>query len=116
MQHADALSRAPVNTILLSMSTWQEFEGIQALDGDIQLVKVWVQSGSRPQQRPVDASVTLDTLYNHFDSLVIKNNVLCRKWTDKTAKEREQIVVPTYVASNILQEAHCWTFRGCKNI
>ena len=48
------------------MSTWQEFEGIQALDGDIQLVKVWVQSGSRPQQRPVDASVTLDTLYNHF--------------------------------------------------
>ena len=26
--------------------------------------------------------------------------------TDKTAKEREQIVVPTYVTSNVLQEAH----------
>ena len=29
MQHADALSRAPVNTILVSMSTWQEFDLLQ---------------------------------------------------------------------------------------
>ncbi|CAB3992852.1 Retrovirus-related Pol poly from transposon [Paramuricea clavata] len=38
MQHADALSRAPVNTILVSMSTWQEFEDMQTFDEDIQLV------------------------------------------------------------------------------
>ncbi|CAB3986622.1 Transposon Ty3-G Gag-Pol poly [Paramuricea clavata] len=92
MQHADALSRAPVNTILVSMSTWQEFEVMQTFDEDIQLV---------------DVSVTLDTLYKNFDSLVVKNHVLCRKWTDKTAKEREQIVVPTYLTPNILEEAHC---------
>ncbi|CAB4013729.1 Transposon Ty3-G Gag-Pol poly [Paramuricea clavata] len=107
MQHADALSRAPVNTILVSMSTWQEFEDMQTFDEDIQLVKEWVQSGSRPDKKPVDVSVTLDTLYKNFDSLVVKNHVLCRKWTDKTAKEREQIVVPTYLTPNILEEAHC---------
>ncbi|CAB4038014.1 Retrovirus-related Pol poly from transposon [Paramuricea clavata] len=37
MQHADALSRAPVNTTLVSMSTWQEFEDMQTFDEDIQL-------------------------------------------------------------------------------
>ena len=46
MQHADALSRAPVfyNTILISKSTWREFEDMQILDEDIQLqlVKAWV--------------------------------------------------------------------------
>ncbi|CAB4007282.1 Transposon Ty3-G Gag-Pol poly, partial [Paramuricea clavata] len=41
MQHADALSRAPVNTIFVSMSTWQEFEDIQTFDEDIQLVAKW---------------------------------------------------------------------------
>ena len=107
MQHVDALSCAPVNTILISKTTWREFEDMQILNEDIQLVKAWVESGSRPIQKPVGASVTLDTLYKSFDSLVVKNNVLCRKWTDKTAMEREQIVVPTYLTHNILDEAHC---------
>ena len=107
MQHADALSRAPVNTILILKSTWREFEDMQILDEDIQLVKISVESGSRPVQKPVGASVTVDTLYKSFDLLVVKNNVLCRKWTGKTAMEREQIVVPTYLTHIILHEAHC---------
>ena len=100
MQHA-------VNTILISKSTWREFEDMQILDEDIQLVKAWVESGSRPVQKPIGASVTLDRFYKSFDSLVVKNNVLCRKWTDKTAMEREQIVVPTYLTHIILDDAHC---------
>lgn len=32
--------------------------------------------------------------------------LLCRMWTDKTAMERKQIVVPTYLIHNILDEAH----------
>ena len=80
---------------------------MQILDEDIQLVKARVESGSRPVQKPVGASVTPDTLYKSFDSLVVKNNVLCRKWTNKTAIEREQIAVPTYLTHNILDEAHC---------
>ena len=116
MQHADALSRAPVNTILISKSTWREFEDMQILDEDIQLVKAWVESGSRPVQKPVGASVTPDTLYKSFDSLVVKNNVLCRKWTDKTAMEREQIVVPTYLTQYIRRSSlSSWTFRCCEN-
>ena len=106
MQHADALSRAPVNTILVSKSTWQEFEDMQVLDEDIQLVKAWVQNGSRPEQKPANMSATLDTLYKNFDSLLIKDHVLCRKWTDKTAKERDQIVIPAYLTAGILEEAH----------
>jgi hypothetical protein len=107
MQHADALSRAPVNTILVSQSSWQEYEDMQMLDEDIQLVKAWVQSGSRPEKQLVSASVTLGTLYKNFDSLVVKNHVLCHRWTDRTAKERDQIVVPTYLPPSILEEAHC---------
>ena len=53
-------------------------------------------------------SATLDTLYKNFDSLLIKDHVLCRKWTDKTAKERDQIVIPAYLTAGIyiLEEAH----------
>ena len=35
MQHVDALFRVPVNTISVSMSTWQEFEDMQMFDEDI---------------------------------------------------------------------------------
>ena len=47
--HSDALSCAPVNTILVSMLTWQEFEDMQTLDEGIQLVKAWI-SGCRQHQ------------------------------------------------------------------
>ena len=45
---------------------------------------------TRPDRKPDDASEVVNTLYNCFNSLVIKNNVLCRKWIDKTENEREQ--------------------------
>ena len=43
------LSSGPV----ILMSTWKEFEDMQALDEDIQLVKAWVQSGFRPGKNPL---------------------------------------------------------------
>lgn len=55
MQHADALSRAPVNSIQVSTLSWKEFEEIQNLDEDIQLVRSWVLNGSRPAHKPEDA-------------------------------------------------------------
>ena len=106
MQHADALSRAPVNTILVSTLPWREIEELQGLDEDIQLVRTWVQDRARPDRKPDDASEVVNTLYNCFNSLVIKNNVLCRKWIDKTENEREQVVVPLYAVPNVLEEAH----------
>ena len=39
MQLADALSRAPVNTIIISKSSWRDFEDMQSLEEDIHLVK-----------------------------------------------------------------------------
>ena len=42
MQHADVLSRAPVNTIFVSTLSWREIEELQDLDEDIQLVRTWV--------------------------------------------------------------------------
>ena len=106
MKHADALSRALVNSILVSTLPWREIEELQSLDEDIQLVRTWVQDRSRPDRKPDDASEVVNTLYNCFNSLVIKNNVLCRKWIDKTENEREQVVVPLYAVSNVLEEAH----------
>ena len=106
MQHADALSRAPVNTVLVSTLSWREIEELQDLDEDIQLVRTWVQDRARPDRKPDDASEVVNTLYNCFDTLVIQNNVLCRKWIDKTENEREQVVVPLYAVPNMLEEAH----------
>ena len=49
MQHADALSRAPVNSIQVSTLSWKEFEEIQNFDEGILLVRECVLSGSRDQ-------------------------------------------------------------------
>ena len=49
----------------------------------------------------------LSWFYSEFFAvLLIKDHVLCRKWTDKTAKERDQIVIPAYLTAGILEEAH----------
>ena len=106
MQHAGALSRAPVNTILVSTLSWREIEELQGLDEDIQLVRTWMQDHARPDRKPDDASEVVNMLYNCFNSLVIKNNVLCRKWIDKTENEREQVVVRLYAVPNVLEEVH----------
>ena len=106
MQHADALSRALLNTMLVSTLSWREIEDLQGLDEDIQLVRTWVQDRVRLDRKPDDASEVVNTLYNCFYSLVIKNNVLSRKWIDKTGNEREQLVVPLHTVPNVLEEAH----------
>ena len=105
MQHADALSRAPVNSIQVSTLSWKEFEEIQKLDEDILLVRGWVLNGSRPDKKPNDASEMLKALYNVFESLVIENAVLCRKWSNEISKERSQIVLPKFASVTILKEA-----------
>ena len=79
MQHADALSRAPVNGIPISTLSWTEFEETQNLDEDILVAKRWVLSGSRPDEKPNDASDMLKGLYNVFEFLVVEKDVLCRK-------------------------------------
>ena len=112
MQHADALSRAPVNTILVSTLPWREIEELQGLDEDIQFVRTWVQDRARPDRKPDDASEVVNTLYNCFNSLVIKNNVLCRKWIDKTENERGQVVVPLYAIPTAESNE---TRRSCSN-
>ena len=96
MQHADALSRAPVNSIRISTLSWTEFEETQNLDEDILLVKRWVLNGFRPGEKPNDASKMLKALYNVFESLILEKGVLCRKWIDETGKEILQIVVPMF--------------------
>ena len=100
MQHADALSRAPVNSIRISTLSWTEFEEThgQNLDEDILLVKRWVLNGFRPGEKPNDASEMLKALYNVFESLVLEKDVLCRKWINETGTGKEilQIVVPKF--------------------
>jgi hypothetical protein len=106
MQHADALSRAPVNSIRISTLSWTELEETQNLDDDILLVRRWVLNGLRPDAKPKDTSPMLKALYNVFESLVVEKNVLCRKWIDEDGKETLQIVVPKLASPAILKDAH----------
>ena len=77
MQHADALSRAPVNSIRISTLSWTELEETQNMDDDILLVRRWVLNGLRPDAKPKETSPMLKALYNVFESLVVEKNVLC---------------------------------------
>ena len=106
MQHADALSRAPVNNIRISTLSWTELEETQNLDDDILLVRRWVLNGLRPDAKPKDTSPMLKAMYNVFESLVVEKNVLCRKWIDEDGKETLQIVVPKLASPAILKDAH----------
>ena len=106
MTHVDALSRAPVNSIQVHKYSIAELQELQELDEDICIVRDWVQEGRRPDRKPNDASDVLYALYHIFNSLLIVDGLLCRKWTDDTGLERDQIVLPRYAASIILQEAH----------
>ena len=51
MQHTDAFSRAPVNSIQVSTLSWKEFEEIQNLHEDILIVRGWVLNGSRNKMK-----------------------------------------------------------------
>ena len=106
MQHADALSRAPVKSIQISSLSWTEFEEIQNLDEDIVKAKEWVLNNSRLERRPQDASEMLKALYNVFESLVVEKNVLSWKWIDDTNKVTLQIVVSKFASRRILNDAH----------
>ncbi len=96
MQHADALSRAPVKSIRISTLSWTEFEETQNLDEDTftVLVKRWVLNGRKTDKKPDDASPMLKSLFNVFESLVVEKNVLCRTWIDEEGKGTLQIVIP----------------------
>ena len=106
MQHAGALSRAPVNSTRIDTLSWTELEETQNMDDHILLVKRWVLNGLRPYAKPKDASPMLKALYNVFGSLVVEKNVLCRKWIDEDGKEMLQIVVPNLASPAILKDAH----------
>ena len=106
MQHVDALSRAPVNSIRVSGYSINELQELQDLDEDLSRVKGWIREGSRPEHKPKDGTDVLYALYNIFDSLVVENDLLSRKWVDDTGNERQQVVLPIFITPTILKEAH----------
>ena len=106
MQHADALSRAPVKSIRISTLSWTEFEETQNLDEDTLLVKRWVLNGRKTDKKPHDASPLLKSLFNVFESLVVEKNVLCRNWVDEEGKGTLQTVIPKFASLAIRKDAH----------
>ena len=109
MQHVDALSRAPVDGIVLSGWSREEFEKLQSLDEDIVIASNWVAEGQKPKEKPEHGSEVLRTFYNIFDSLSLKNGLLCRRWVDEAGQENDQIVVPQFFKGNVLREIHLLT-------
>jgi hypothetical protein len=77
MQHADAISRAPVKRIRIFTLSWTEFEEAQNLDEDISVVKRWILNGSKTYVKPNETNKMLNALYNVFESLVVEKDVLC---------------------------------------
>ena len=106
MQHVDALLQAPVDGIALTGWTQEESEELQSLDEDISVVSNWVAEGQKPKVTPAQGSEVLCTFYNIFDSLSLKNGLLCRRWIDETGEENHQIVVPQFFKGNVLREMH----------
>ena len=100
MTHVDALSRAPVNSIQVHKYSTAELQELQELDEDICIVRDWVHEGRRPDHKPNDNSDVLYALYHIFNSLLIVDGLLCRKWTDDTGIERDQIVLPSFCGVN----------------
>ena len=106
MQHADALSRAPVRGIKISNWSSHEFSTSQNLDPAILQAKDWLSTNHKPENQPTEDSPYLRGLYRVFDSLCIDRDLLCRKWIDATGIERLQIVVPRFLAKRVLKEIH----------
>ena len=106
MQHADALSRAPVRGIKISNWSSHEFSTSQTLDAAILQAKDWLSTNRKPENQPTENSPYLRGLYRVFDSLCIDRDLLCRKWIDATGIERLQIVVPRFLAKRVLKEIH----------
>ena len=102
MQHADALSRAPISSIQVARHSASELQELQDLDAGLSTAKSWVMKGSRPEQRPKDGSTVLHV----FGSLCIDNNLVRRKWIDDTGDERLQIILPKFITPMFLEEAH----------
>ena len=101
MQHADALSRAPISSIQVARHSASELQELQDLDAGLSTAKSWVMKGSRPEQRPKDGSTVLHV----FGSLCIDNNLVRRKWIDDTGDERLQIILPKFITPTILAKS-----------
>ncbi len=106
MQHADALSRAPVQGIKISYFSRDELEASQDLDSDILIVKDWLRKNQKPDKLQQDDSDCLRSFYRVFDTLCFDGNLLCKKWIDNTGVEKIQIVIPQFLTSKILKEVH----------
>eukprot|EP00794_Sanderia_malayensis_P005342 gene5342-6012_t len=106
MQHVDALSRAPVLAIQVSTWSTSELLKLQEDDVDLSVVKSWITDGCRPDEKPVEGSDELKTLYSVFPVLSIRDGLLCRKWKDETETEKHQIVLPKAIRDKILEEVH----------
>ena len=53
----------------------------QEEDSDVATIREWVSIGSRPDSKSIqDRSFYLKSLWNQFDRLGIKNNLLMRRW------------------------------------
>ena len=106
MQHADALSRAPLNSVKVLEMSKEEIAQDQEEDPDVRKVVEWVQNQQKPTVIDRNASSDIRILLNIFDSLVIKDRVLYRKW--KTDKEEDvyQMVLPLNRRQEVMNQAH----------
>ena len=118
--NADALSRRPCNEDCRHCQQNEarehvnliraegNFKKSQEEDDDIRPILDWKRSGTRPQWNEVSShSPVTKSYWAQWDSLVLENDVLCRKWESNDGKEvTTQVIVPRREVVPLLQEIH----------
>lgn len=126
--NADALSRRPCDRdckhclnnetkegstcriALLSGILWsnQNIQTQQKSDCHISPILAWVQSGQRPSKEEISScSRKTKMLWVQWDSLILENDILKRRWEAVDGKSSKlQVIVPSSMKEDILSEMH----------
>ena len=110
--HADALSRIPSSTPIVSsievVKPYEPFETIQTKDVILSEVRNWVRLAQRPPREELFGQPTLLVNYWHqFESLCLEGNLLYRRYESIDGSLSVlQLCVPLVEVPNILKQLH----------
>ena len=92
-----------LSTVLSS----EKVSELQKLDPCLKMVFPWVESRNRPKWQEIsDQNEEVKYFWSRFDSLEIKDSVLCWCWKSKGKPDEFHIVVPKSMHTFILNQLH----------
>ena len=85
-----------------------DIDSLQNADNDLKMIKDIISSGEKPTWQQISKhSPELKYSWNHIDSLVLKNNVLYRKWEENENSDfKLLLVIPKLHRTYVLKQLH----------